>query len=67
VSRTTPRRSSSASSIISGYGCVEVFLASRGCPTPPCAAALAPPPSSPAAAAYGVEATTHASGKPARP
>jgi hypothetical protein len=55
VSRTTPCRSSSTSSIISGYGRVEVFLASRGCPTPPRAAAPAPPPSSPAAVASGLK------------
>jgi hypothetical protein len=55
VSRTTTRRSSSASSIISGYGRVEVFLASQGCPTPPRTAAPAPPPSSPAAAASGLK------------
>lgn len=55
MSRTTTRRSSSASSIISGYGRVEVFLASQGCPTPPRTAAPAPPPSSPAAAASGLK------------
>ena len=55
MSRTTPCRSSSTSSIISGYGHVEVFLASQGCPTPPRTAAPAPPPSSPAAAASGLK------------